>query len=96
MKSSIKVTQIQMNLTDNNGMKAICNIVLNGLFAVNGVRVVEDKNRILIAMPSKKMPDGKFKDICNPTTPFARKVIEHAILNEYQRLVALNKEHLYV
>lgn len=93
MNYGLHVTDIYMKIKDDKGMKAICNIVVNGMLCINDIRVIENKDgKLFIAMPSKKMPDGKFKDSCNPANAQARNIIETAILNEYHRMTTLSDE----
>lgn len=92
MKNSITVTHVNMKLDSRNHvkMKAICSVVINGMISLNEIRVIEDVNpvRTIIAMPSKRMPDGSFRDMCNPINAAARKVIEEAVLKEYRKLAS--------
>lgn len=66
---------------------ATANITLGGCFAVKGLRVMDSKNGIFIAMPDRKDGQGKFQDICHPTTKEMREAINSAVLGEYQRAV---------
>lgn len=95
MEYGIKVTDIRMKIREGNGMKAICSITLNGLIALNDIRVIENRDgRLMIAMPSKKMGDGKFRDMANPVNAEGRRILEEAILEEYNRLTTLSDEFL--
>ena len=38
-----------------------------------------------VAMPSRKDGEGNYHDICCPTTPEMRKVLNAAVLGEYQK-----------
>lgn len=97
MKHTIVVTDVAMKLADSKGMKAICNVVINDMISLNDVRVIQGHgDRVFIAMPSKKMRDGKFKDCANPTNPTARKIIEDAVLAKYQEMTTLDASFLAV
>jgi len=88
-KLTVNVTR--MKIKESNGMKALCTVVVGGILAINDIRVVENKSqKLIIAMPSKKMPDGTFKDICNPVNGAVRKAIQDAILAEYETRTTLN------
>ena len=43
---------------------------------------------LFIAMPSRKTPDGEFKDIAHPINTEAREKIQTAILEAYEKAVA--------
>lgn len=66
---------------------ATANIILGGCFAVKGLRVMDGKNGIFVTMPDRKDGQGKFQDICHPTTKEMREAINSAVLGEYQRAV---------
>ncbi|MFE7817839.1 septation protein SpoVG family protein [Priestia megaterium] len=93
MEYGLTITDIKMKIKDGNGMKAICNIIVNGMIALNDIRIVENRSgKLMVAMPSKKMPGGKFKDMANPVNAEARKIIEDAVIGEYDRLTTLSNE----
>ena len=39
--------------------------------------------RMFVAMPSRKMPDGEYKDIVHPITPELRKEITDTVIAKY-------------
>ncbi|MCX7695992.1 MAG: septation protein SpoVG family protein, partial [Caloramator sp.] len=45
----------------------------------------EGQNGLFIAMPSRKTPDGQFKDIAHPINSETREKIQQAILAEYEK-----------
>ena len=47
-------------------MKAIVSITFDNEFVVHDIKVIEGQNGLFIAMPSRKTPDGEFKDIAHP------------------------------
>jgi stage V sporulation protein G len=64
-------------------MKAIVSITLEEQFVVHDVRVIEGNNGLFVAMPSKRTPDGEFKDIAHPITSETREIIQTAVLAAY-------------
>ena len=89
-KHTIVVTDVKMKIKESKGMKAICSIVINDMIAINDIRLIEDNNmKLIVAMPSKRMPDQRFKDSANPVNPQARKIIEDAVLAKYNELTQL-------
>ena len=54
---------------------------------MKGLRVMDGKNGIFVTMPDRKDGQGKFQDICHPTTKEMREAINSAVLGEYQRAV---------
>lgn len=93
MTNGIVITDVNMKIKDGNGMKAICTVTVNGMIAINDIRIVENKNQeLIVAMPSKRMPDGKFKDLANPVNAQARSIIQDAVINRYSELTTLSNE----
>lgn len=66
---------------------ATANITLGGCFAVKGLRVMDGKNGLFVAMPDRRDGQGKFQDICFPTTKEMREALNTAVMGEYQKAV---------
>jgi len=64
-------------------MKAVASVTLDGEFVVHDVRVVEGHNGLFVAMPSRKTPEGEFRDIAHPITSESRNRIEGAVLKAF-------------
>jgi len=64
-------------------MKAVASVTLDGEFVIHDVRVVEGHNGLFVAMPSRKTPEGEFRDIAHPITPDARERIQSAVLKAF-------------
>ena len=47
-------------------------------------KVIESQNGLFIAMPSRKTPNGEFKDIAHPINAETREKIQKAILEAYE------------
>ena len=80
----MEVTDVRIRKINRDGkMKAIVSITLNEEFVVHDVRVIEGNNGLFVAMPSKRTPDGEFKDIAHPITSQTREVVQSAVLGAY-------------
>ena len=80
----LKVTEVQVRKVDlNNRTKAYATITFDDCFVVRDIRVVDGRNGLFIAMPSRKRPDGEFRDIAHPIRTETRKMIEDAILTRF-------------
>ena len=55
---------------------------------LNDIKVVEGDKGLFVAMPSKRMPDGEYKDIAHPISSEVREVIQNAVLKEYEKALA--------
>ena len=85
----IKVSDVRIHLVnrDENKMKAFASITINDCFVVHEIRIIEGENGLFAAMPSRKTPDGKFKDIAHPIKTEVRKYIEQLVLDAYSKEV---------
>lgn len=71
--------------SDKPWLKANANITIDNSFVVKGIKVIEGKNGLFISMPNKKSVEGNYLDICFPITKEARKQINEAILEQYNK-----------
>ena len=69
-------------------MKAIASITLDDVFVVRDIRVIEGQKGLFVAMPSRKAPDGQFRDIAHPITQQVRDMVESAVLSAYSEAAA--------
>jgi stage V sporulation protein G len=80
----LEVTDVRVRKILSEGkMKAIVSVTLDDSFVVHDVKVVEGQNGLFVAMPSRKTPDGEFRDIAHPITPVFRESIQSAVLQAY-------------
>lgn len=83
-----------MNITDvrirkianQNKMKAVVSVTFDDQFVVHDIKIIDGQNGLFIAMPSRKMGDGDFRDIAHPINAETRQMIQDAILSEYEQM----------
>ena len=81
------ITDVRVRKIASEGkMKAIVSITFNEEFVIHDIKVIEGQNGLFIAMPSRKTPDGEFKDIAHPINSTTREKIQKAILDEYEKV----------
>ena len=61
----------------------IASIVIDDAFVVHDLRVVNGDKGLFVAMPSRKLPNGDFRDICHPINTAARTEIQQAVLDQF-------------
>ncbi|MCF6461134.1 septation regulator SpoVG [Clostridium sp. Cult3] len=84
----MKVTDVRIRkVTEEGKMKAIVSVTFDDEFVVHDIKVIEGQNGLFIAMPSRKMADGEFRDIAHPINAETRKKIQDAILEEYEKVL---------
>lgn len=72
---------------ESGSLLAFASANLGGCFAINGIRIMDTERGPFVAMPSRKDKDGKYHDVCCPTTKEMRQALNAAVLGEYQRAV---------
>ena len=83
----MNITDVRIRkITTEGKMKAIVSITFNEEFVIHYIKVIEGQNGLFIAMPSRKTPDGEFKDIAHPINSATREKIQKAILDEYEKV----------
>lgn len=84
--SNLEVTDVRLRRVNTDGrMKAIASITIDEEFVVHDIRVIDGNNGMFVAMPSKRTPDGEFRDIAHPITSETREKIQTIVLEEYER-----------
>ena len=66
-------------------MRAVVSVTFDNAIVVHDIKVIEGTERYFLAMPSRKMPDGTYRDIVHPISAEMREVLEHTILDMYQK-----------
>lgn len=84
----LEISDIRVRLTVNGRLRAFASIVLNSVFRVTDIRIIEGDQRFFVAMPSRKYKDGNYQDIAHPVDPDFRHYMEHRILDVYHRAEA--------
>ncbi|MPQ42178.1 septation regulator SpoVG [Clostridium tarantellae] len=83
----MQITDVRIRKISNEGkMKAIVSITFENEFVIHDIKVIEGQNGLFIAMPSRKTPDGEFKDIAHPINTETREKVQKAILGEYEKV----------
>lgn len=83
----MQITDVRIRKVAADGkMKAIVSVTFDNEFVVHDIKVIEGQNGLFIAMPSRKTPDGEFKDIAHPINTQTRERIQSAILDEYEKV----------
>lgn len=71
-------------INTDSRLKAVASITIDNCFAIHGLRVIEGKEGLFVAMPSRQVSDGTFKDIAHPINAETRKLIEDFVVAKYQ------------
>ena len=85
----MQITDVRLRMMDGETkMKAIASVTIEGEFVVHDVKIIEGEKGMFIAMPSRKMVNGEFKDIAHPINTETREMMQQIVLNEYEKAKA--------
>lgn len=83
----MQITDVRIRKIATDGkMKAIVSVTFDNEFVVHDIKIIEGQNGLFIAMPSRRTPDGEFKDIAHPINTATREQLQNSILAEYEKV----------
>ena len=78
------ITDIKIRkLFDEGPMKAVVSVTFDTQLAVHDIKVINAREKLFIVMPSRKNPDGTYRDIVHPINASFRAELEKAVLGAY-------------
>lgn len=84
----MEVTDVRIRKIQEEGkMKAIVSVTFDDQFVVHDIKIIDGQNGLFVAMPSRKMPDGEFRDIAHPINAETRQKVQEAIFEEYEKVL---------
>ena len=69
---------------DKSKLKAVASVTFDNEFVVHDIKVIESKEGCFIAMPSRKTPNGEFKDVAHPINSETREKLQAAVLAAFE------------
>lgn len=83
----MKITDVRIRLVtkEDSKLKAVASITIDECFVVHDIKVIEGKEGFFISMPSKKTPDGEYRDIVHPINTETREKIIEDVLKAYEK-----------
>ena len=65
-------------------MKAIVSVTFDESIVIHDIKIIETADKLFVAMPSRKTPEGEFKDIAHPINAQTREMIHNRVINAYE------------
>lgn len=87
----MNITKVSIRQVDMNKVKAIASITIDDDFVVHDLRVVEGERGLFVAMPSRKLPSGNFRDVAHPINSETREMVQDVVLKEYDRYLEASR-----
>ncbi len=80
----MQITDIRIKkVSTDSRMKAIVSVTFDNAFVVHDIKIIEGQDKLFTAMPSRKTPEGEYKDIAHPINSDMRTKLEEEILAKY-------------
>ncbi len=82
----VNITDVRIRkMNDEGKMKAIVSVTFDDAFVVHDIKIIEGQNGLFIAMPSRKVAEGDYRDIAHPINSDTRANLQDIILTEYEK-----------
>jgi len=82
---NMNITDVKIFPVNEKKVKAYASIVFDDCFIVRDLKVIHGENKLFVAMPSKKMRDGSYRDMVHPLNNETRQKIESSVLEAYEK-----------
>jgi len=93
----VKITKVEIRPMRNEGnLKAFCSVVFDDVFIVHSVKIIQGKESLFVAMPSREVKNGEFRDTAHPIDNDFRMTMEEVILSKYNEMVGAEQAMLSV
>ena len=85
----MKITDIRIRLVDkeDSKLKAVASVTIDDCIVIHDVKIVQGKDGYFISMPSKKTPDGEYRDLVHPINTETREHLVEELLKAYEKAV---------
>ena len=89
----MEITDVRIRkISDEGKMRAVVSITFDDEFVVHDIKIIDGQNGLFIAMPSRRMGEGDFRDIAHPLVSETRERIKEAIFAEYDKVMAQTEQ----
>lgn len=83
----MRITEVQVKpISDAGALKAIARVKFDDCFVINDMKIVLTQKGYIVAMPSRRLPDGTYLDVCHPLNKDMREILESAVMDAYREM----------
>jgi stage V sporulation protein G len=83
----MNITDVKVFIRESNQLKAFVNIVIDDAFIIRNIKVIEGENGLFVAMPSRRVSTGEYRDIAHPINTETRNMVEKIIIEKYKEVL---------
>ena len=84
----MQITEVRIRPANEEFVRAYASICFDDCLLVHDIKVIKDPTGLFISFPTRKLSNGTRWDIAFPANAETRRIIEQAILAEYEKIVA--------
>ena len=72
----MEITDVKIYPVNEKKVKAYASVIFDECFIIRDLKVIDGDSKLFVAMPSKKMKDGSYRDTVHPLNSETRQRIE--------------------
>lgn len=82
----MKISDVRIRLMqkDDSKLKAVASITIDECFVVHDIKILEGTQGYFVSMPSRKTPDGQYKDVAHPINTPTREELNKIVLKAFE------------
>ncbi|HZJ89007.1 MAG TPA: septation regulator SpoVG [Sphaerochaeta sp.] len=82
------ISEVRVRKVNQAGkLKAYVTVTFDDQFVVHNIKVIEGRDGDFIAMPSRQLANGEFKDVAHPISSEFREYLQRVVMEAYQKEV---------
>jgi len=96
-ENNMEITDVRVRKIKSEGkLKAYDTVTFDECFVIHNIKIIEGKTGVFIAMPSRRIRTGSYKDVAHPIQPEFRALMQQKILEKYDSGKVLDDETLEI
>jgi stage V sporulation protein G len=84
-KQPVTFSQVRVSLFAKDSLRALVSVKVHEAVYLTGLRVIEGKNGLFVAMPNRKTGGGEYQDIYFPASKAMRDELQNIVLEAYRQ-----------
>ena len=90
----MKISDIRVRLVkkEDSKLKGFASMTIDDCFVVHEIKIIENDQGYYVSMPSRKKPDGTYKDVAHPINTPTREEINKLVLAKYEEELKANPQ----
>lgn len=80
----MQITDVTIKPRRQGNFYGYADITFDARIVIRGLRIIQGRNGLFVAMPNKKRGDGKYEDIVHPINKETRERIDQTVIKMYK------------